>query len=154
VTYTIATGDVLTPQERLPGRARGWKKGRVYAYALDVLDADGRPTMRLILNDAAAGPRVSARASEVLRLEPAPATVLLTTAASFDKVEAYPDTLLALLKPHHVVLGHWEDFFRSADNAPRIVRGTDGPSLVRRLQLPGAPPWSALAPGGVLRVLF
>ena len=154
VSYTIATGDVPNPLRELPGRARGWKKGRVYAYEVDVLDGNARPLVRLVVNDGAAGSRVSARASEVFRLEPAGRTVLVTTAASFANVDGYPERLLTLLKPDHVVLAHWEDFFRSPAKTPRIVRGTDGQELAKSLDLAWKQKWSALEPGAVLRVYF
>ncbi len=153
-SYTIATGDVLEPRTELPRYAREWKKGRVYAYELDVLDARGNPALRLIVNDAAAGPRVARRASEVFQLDPARSTVLITTAASFEKVAEYPELMLSILRPQHLVLGHWEDFFRSPADTPRIVRGTRGAKLANRLNADSTLRWSALEPGAVLRVYF
>lgn len=153
--YTFAKGDVLVPARGLPRTAAGWKMGRVYAYSLDLLDAAGAVACRFVIQDAAASPRVVARANGVWRADdPAPATVTIISAANYDRVDAYPDSLLALQQPGHVVLGHWEEFFRSPEKALKRVRGIRGRDLVQRMQRVVGNRWTALAPGATLRVVF
>ena len=81
------------------------------------------------------------------------ATLALITAANFDRVKDNPETLLSLLRPQHVLLGHWEDFFRSPEKSWRLVRGIDGRALVNRVQAQVGNAWTALEPGAVLRLI-
>jgi hypothetical protein len=151
---TWAPGDVLTPLNALPRTAAGWKMGRVHGYTLDLVGDDGTPACRFIIGDAAASARVVARNHEVWRREtPARTTVAVLSAGNYDRVEAYPDTLLALVKPGHVLVGHWEEFFSSPEKPWKVVRGIDGRDLRRRLDARVGDRWSALEPGAVLRFL-
>jgi Beta-lactamase superfamily domain len=150
---TYAPGHVKEPGNGLPRTAAGWKMGRVYAYALDLLADDGSVACRMILNDAAASPRVVAHASALWAREArARATVSIISAANYDRVRAYPDSLLSLLRPQHVVLGHWEEFFRSPEKDWKRVRGIVGTDLRRRVEAKVDTAWTALEPGAMLRV--
>ncbi len=151
---TYAPGDIWKPATGLPRTAAGWKMGRVYAFALDLIADDGSVACRLLAHDAAASPRVVARASAVWAREaPARATVAIISAANFDRVDSYPDSLLTLTRPSHVVLGHWEDFFRSPEKEWRRVRGIVGKDLIRRVEQRVDTNWSALEPGATLRIV-
>ncbi len=152
---TIADEDQHEPRRRLPRSVHGWKKGRVLAYAIDVgLRADS-VDVRLFMHDAAASPDVIRRAAAVLNTMPeARHTIAIIAAANFDQAHAYPDILLAHLAPEHVILGHWEDFFRSPEKSPRIVRGIKGRELVRVVERFQGARWTALAPGATLRLRF
>ena len=151
---TLSSGDAPTPLERLPRKASNWKMGRVYAWTLDMRDGVGGTACRVIMQDAAAAPMVVARAAAVWSTEQhAGATLALITAANFDRVKDNPETLLSLLRPQHVLLGHWEDFFRSPEKSWRLVRGIDGRALVDRVQAQVGNAWTALEPGAVLRLV-
>ena len=152
---TIADGDQHAPRRRLPRSVHGWKKGRVLAYAIDMGMRTDSVDVRLFMHDAAASPDVVRRAAAVLETMPrARHTIAIIAAANFDQAHAYPDILLAHLAPEHVILGHWEDFFRSPEQSPRIVRGIKGRDLVRIVERFQGAQWTALAPGATLRVRF
>lgn len=151
---SYSPGEVKTPANGMPRTAAGWKRGRVLAYALDLVAADSSTACRVFVHSAAASVQVVRRASDLLRHEaPARATLTIVSAANYDRVSGYPDTLLRRLTPRHVVLGHWEEFFRSPEKSWRRVRGIDGNALRERVQAQVGNHWSALEPGAVLRVL-
>lgn len=150
--FTFSPGAVRAPRQSLPRTAAGWREGRTFAYALDLAGPDGRVALRVVLHDAAATPPAVQRAAAAWGPTAAP-TVVIMSAANYDQVPDYPGSLVAALQPAHVLLGHWEDFFRSPEQPPRVVRGIEAPELVRRLTR-AVQPWSALEPGATLRLLF
>jgi hypothetical protein len=154
-SLTIAPGHERTPRRTLPRTVHGWKMGTTYAWAIDVLGADGTVRYRLLYHDAAAGGDVQRRAAEVVRALPvAQHTVLMMTAANFDQPGDYPDILLATLAPQHVLLGHWDDFFTSPERPERVVRGIDARELVARLRPFLGDRWSAPRAGAVTRFVW
>ena len=127
----------------------------MYAYAIDVLDRDGRVGTRIVVHDAGASPDVVRRAVAVIGTMPtARSTVLIITAANFDQEPSYPDILLASLAPEHVLLGHWEDFFRSPEQPERVVRGIHGRRLIAIVQRYQGDRWTALRAGATLRLRY
>ena len=155
-SLTIAPGHQRTPRRTLPRTVHGWKMGTPYAWVVDVRqrpDPSAAVAVRLVYHDAAADADVQRRAAEVMAtMPPAHVTVVIMTAANFDQANAYPDVLLAHLTPQHVLVGHWEDFFRSSSRPERVVRGTNAEALVRRLTPFVDTRWSAPRAGAVTRV--
>ncbi len=153
--HVIARGNVAAPRSSLPRGLFGWKLGRVYAYAIDLLDPDGVVGSRIVVHDAGASPEVVRRAVAVIgTMPPARSTVVILTAANFDQAPSYPDVLLASLAPQHVLLGHWEDFFRSPEKPERVVRGIRGQQLIDIVQRFQGDRWTALRAGATLRVRY
>lgn len=151
-SITIAPGHQRTPRQTLPRTVHGWKLGTTYAYAIDLLDANRTVAWRLVYHDASAGAEVQRRAAAaVAGMPPARQTAVIMTAANFDILPHYPDVLLAHLAPQHVVLGHWDDFFRSSERSERVVRGIHAPDLVARLTPYVGDHWSAPRAGAVTR---
>lgn len=149
---TIAPGHQRTPRTTLPRTVHGWKMGATYAYSIDLLDADRRVAWRLVVHDASAGPAVQRRAAQIMTgLPPAANTAIIMTAAGFDQVPLYPDILLAHLAPQHVLLGHWDDFFRSSEAEERVVRGIRARALIDRLTPFVGMRWSAPRAGAITR---
>lgn len=154
-TLTIADDQLHAPVARLPRSVHGWKQGEVLAYVIDLESEPDSVDVRLFIHDAAAGPDVVRRAVGVLgTLPPARHTIVVIAAANYDQAQAYPDILLAHLAPDHVILGHWEDFFRSPEKSPRIVRGIRGAELVRVVERFQGSRWTALSPGATLRFRY
>ncbi len=155
-SITIAPGHQGTPRRTLPRTVHGWQMGTPYAWVVDVRrtpDPASAVAVRVVYHDAAADADVQRRAAEVIAALPAAhATVVIITAANFDQANAYPDVLLAHLEPQHVLLGHWDDFFRSSDKEERVVRGTNAEALVRRITPFIGHRWSAARAGTVTRV--
>lgn len=152
-SITIAPGEQRTPRTSRPRTVHGWKMGRVYAYTIDILDDTGATGLRLFFHDAAAGPDVQRNAGQIIAaMPPARTTVAILTAANFDLAPLYPDILLAHLAPQHVILGHWDDFFRSSEKHERVVRGIRAPALVDRLTPFVGDHWNAPSAGAVTRI--
>lgn len=150
--FTFSPGSTRTPRTTLPRTASGWQEGRTYAYALDLMNAEGQVALRVVMQDAAATPPAVQRAAAAWGPTAAP-TVAIVSAANFDQVRDYPDAVVTALQPAHVLLGHWEDFFRSPEKPARVVRGIRASTLVQRLA-PMRSQWTALEPGATLRVVF
>lgn len=151
--YVVARGDVRAPRTSLPRGMFGWKLGRPYAYAIDLLDDTGAVSCRLFYHDSAADPNTVRNAAAAMRAMPAARrTIAIMTGANFDQAAGFPDILLAQLDPAHVVVMHWEDFFRSPDRPVKVVRGTDATVLRDRLErfVPGR--WSAVTAGATIRM--
>lgn len=151
--YTIAAGQQPEPRNSLPDRARQWKMGTVLAWVVDIHDDRGNVVLRLFLHDSAAPRDDMLRAAAVVHtMPPARATVAMIIPANYDNAAGYPDVLLATLQPDHVLLAHWEDFFRRPSQPLRIVRAIDGDAFADILQKFVGTRWSALAPGAVFRI--
>jgi L-ascorbate metabolism protein UlaG (beta-lactamase superfamily) len=99
-TYAMDAADPQTrPWEKL--HLRELRSGQTYAYVIELLDGD-RVAHRIYYNDAAAAERPVPEGSYDLAI---------ICMASYDFVRGYPEWLLARLKPHHVLISHYEDFF-------------------------------------------
>ncbi len=153
--HVIARGEFTTPAASLPRGVFGWKLGRVYAYTIDILAGDGTIGARIFVHDAGAPADVVRRATEVIATLPrARNTTAIVTAANYDQSPLYPALLLERLAPDHVLLGHWEDFFRSPEKPERVVPGIRGTSLIQIVQRVQGDRWSALQAGAALRVRY
>ena len=74
--------------------------------------------------------------------------------ASFGQVDDYPEAIVRQLRPHTVVLGHWESFFRSPDRPLQAVPLTDTKAFALRLTdaLPEGARWYTPRPDATLRI--
>jgi Beta-lactamase superfamily domain len=126
----------------------GYKEGTSYNFIIDFLDATGKITYRIFSHaGAAADAPIGFPTAELLREHPV--DLLLLCSANYDQAKAYPDDLITLLRPSHIVLAHWEDFFTPMPQLrkhPKVVPMTNVPSfvkLVKKLmqtnQIQGAP---------------
>jgi hypothetical protein len=143
---TLMSGHRRRPRTSLPCNAYGWKEGQTLAYVIDLLEADGSVALRLHYQDAASTPPLGFPPPSVKDVD-----AVLLCAASFDNVRDYPGKLFDRVRPRAVVLAHWEDFFRSVDAPPLVVRGTDGKVLAKRLDGLGVP-WHTPYPGARIRL--
>lgn len=152
-SWTIAAGRYTADRTRLPHTVHGWRMGEPLAWTIDILDERGAVSLRIFHHDAAARLDIVRNALDVMRTMPKAAhTVVIMTAANWDQPSAYPGALLATLEPDHVVLGHWEDFFRSPAKKPKVVRGISAPELIKEVERFVGLKWSVLAPGATLRI--
>lgn len=131
--YTFADGRVESPRSSLPRTARGWLKGEVYAWLIDVIAPDSTPLLRFYYQDAAAD-------SQFVVLPPMAGRdargvdVAILCVGNYGEVADNPQVLLGALQPRYVILSHWEDFFRSPLDPLRVVPRTDTRELVARLR--------------------
>jgi hypothetical protein len=131
--YTFTSGTVDSDLDSLPRTAAEWKLGEPYSYIIDVLDDRTRePVFRIYFQDAPSEPPLGFPPIEVLAERPVDLVVLC--AATSSNVSNTPDSLLRVLNPRHVMLGHWEDFFRSQTLPAQLGPGTDLDALRESLQ--------------------
>src|SRR5256714_3888060 len=141
-SYTFTNGSVDVDLDSLPHTAAEWKLGEPYAFIIDVLsDRTRAPVFRIYFQDAPSEPPLGFPPVEVLAERPIDLAVLC--AATSSNVSNTPDSLLAVLKPLNVMLGHWEDFFRAQTLPLRLGPGTDVEALRTSLRksLPASTGW-------------
>jgi L-ascorbate metabolism protein UlaG (beta-lactamase superfamily) len=147
------SGSVDEDLERLPRTAYGWKEGQTLAFLIDFLDTDGHVRVRLHYQDAASNPPNGFDPPP--DSDPAePVDVAILCVASYGQVDDYPEAVVHQLQPHTVVLGHWENFFRSPDLPLEAVPLTDTKTFVLRLTdaLPAGGRWYTPRPDATLRI--
>lgn len=140
-------------RESLPLTGWGWCLGEPLSYIIDLLDDLGHPVFRIFFQDAASKP-LDVVLPPFTGIDQHPVDLAIVCAGNFKKVEGYPTMLLAALRPKYVIVGHWEDFFHAQGDVPTPVRLTDTRELAARLDRLGAGRWTALVPGGQVRVEY
>ncbi len=118
------------PLDHLPHFAYGWVEGQTFAFLIDFMEGD-RPVFRIHVQDAASQPPLGFVPRSLLAERRVDLAIL--TAGGFSQARDYPEGLLRDLEPRHVMIGHWEDFFRGPDEEPLVVRLTDMDELLTRI---------------------
>jgi hypothetical protein len=108
---TLYSGAAEVPRREAPSSAAGWLDGPTLAYLLDFLQPDGTVALRLYYQDAVAQAPWGFPPATLLAERPVDVAILAP--ATFDQVDWHPEALVEHLRPRWVLLGHWEDFFRS-----------------------------------------
>lgn len=125
--------------KRCPTRARHWRIGQPFTYIIDFLAGpeENAPTVfRIHYQDAATNSPVGFPPAGVENIDMA-----ILCAPSFEEVLDYPESFLRRTCPKHIIVGHWENFFRSYEKPPRTVPFTDVQwfiRLVKKHMPPGA----------------
>jgi len=139
------SGSVDTP--RVARTAWDWKEGQTLAYLIDFLADDGTIAYRVHYRDSASnepcGKPPSLPPPDDRRVD-----LAVVCVASFDEVENYPTWAIEALQPRHVLLVHWESFFRSPDRSLAPV-----PLLNTKAFVAGIPvgtSWTTLKPGATM----
>lgn len=151
---TIAPGDADTASRRLPANAWEWLMGQPYAYLIDALDADGRTVFRIYYEDAAARAPDDGLPPPLPAADQHPIDVAIICVGNHEEARDYPSALLAALRPRHVVLAHWEDFFRSPLAPPKLVPGADPRELAEQLRRKVGEAWTTPGVLGSVTILF
>lgn len=128
---TLYQGTTDRPLAAEPTRADEWVDGPTYAFLVDFLDARGRVEFRVYYQDAVAAPPRGLAPEKLVRERPVDVAILVP--ATFDQVDWHPEALVLNLRPRWVLLGHWENFFASADGETRSLPLTDVPHFRSRL---------------------
>jgi len=145
------------PLTALPTRAYGWKEGQTLAYLIDFLGADGETVeFRVHYQDAASNARHGfppplPRPDDKRRVD-----LAIVCMPGFDQVKDYPEAIVEWLKPRHVVIIHWENFFELLPDdrtGLRTVPTEDAEGFLARLQavLPEGADFKLPAPGAWMR---
>ncbi|MBT8405448.1 MAG: hypothetical protein KJP18_16415 [Gemmatimonadetes bacterium] len=117
------------PLEREPRSASEWVGGDALSFLFEVLDSSGSVVRRIYVQDAVSeGPYgfVPEGTDSV--------DVAVLVPASFEEARWHPEAVMENLRPRHVVLGHWEDFFEPVSVDPDPVPGTNLARFVERLR--------------------
>lgn len=101
-----------TPMATVPRTAHDWLEGETYAYVIDVLDASGRPQMRVYYNDSASTYPLGFPPPAMQTPDDAPMLTILTAPGHKWETD-YPGRILSYLSPDYALVGHWEYFFSS-----------------------------------------
>lgn len=120
----FAPGDVTEEACTPPTRMDLWKEGRTLGYLVDFLDpVTDEPLYRVYYEDSPAGSpvgQVPARWLTGKRVD-----LALLCVGTYDEVDGAPGNTLASLAPRYALGGHWEDFFRGADEQPQAIAFLD-----------------------------
>lgn len=141
-SYTFTIGAVEADLDSLPHTAAEWKLGEPYAFIIDVLADRTRETVfRIYFQDAPSEPPLGFPPVSLLAERRIDLAVLC--AATSSNVSNTPDSLLAIIRPMQVIVGHWEDFFRSRSLPPQVGIATDVAAFRQSLsrELPESTPW-------------
>ena len=90
---------------------------------MDFLDADGSVAFRVYYQDAVVQAPLGFAPEALMAERPVDAAILVP--ATFDQVDWHPEAFVENLGPRWVLLGHWEDFFRSPAKSTRSLILTD-----------------------------
>lgn len=95
------------------------REGHTFAFVIDLLSARGEPRFRIYYQDAMSPP-----GQGIPHLEPGddhPYDLAVLCMASYAYVRDQPQAILGHLHPRHVLVTHYEDFFRAGDRPVRFV---------------------------------
>ena len=144
---TLYDGERTTPMPRPPVSAEEWLEGRSYAFLVDLLGDDGRRLARIYYQDAVP-------AAPYGMVPPAgedSVDVAVLVPATYAEVDWHPEAFVDDARPGHVLLGHWENFFRPPRAEPEPVPFTLLADFRRRLEraMAGRGGWHLPLPGTV-----
>jgi hypothetical protein len=108
--------DWTTPFEQ--HKLRDFCGGQTFAFIIDLKRGD-TIQYRIYYNDAAPAAPLGIPSDALSGEHPYDLAILCM--ASYDFVKQYPAKLLAAIKPRHVVLSHYEDFFSKSEGRWRFV---------------------------------
>ena len=123
-SYLFSSGTLDADLDSLPHTAAEWRLGEPYAYIIDVLSPATRaPVFRIYFQDAPSEPPLGFPPDDLLAERRVDLAILC--AATSSNVSNTPDSLLTVLKPGQVIVGHWEDFFRQQTRQILVSPGTN-----------------------------
>jgi L-ascorbate metabolism protein UlaG (beta-lactamase superfamily) len=131
--FTLADGIVAHPRTTPPRRLRHFQAGEVFNYLIELRGPSG-VTFNVFYLGA------PAPLDEHLECLPPAGTcidVAIILAPTADNVRGYPEEHLAVMKPRHVVLSHFNTFFKDDPDQQLTLAGVDFvkmPKLSRDVQ--------------------
>jgi ribonuclease BN (tRNA processing enzyme) len=114
-------------RDTLPKRASHWVPGQTFTFIIDFLAADGETVdFRIHYQDAASSPLKGFPPEGICNID-----LAILCAASYHEVTDYPGRFLEKVKLDHIIIGHWENFFRSYSKPPRSVPFTNVKKFIK-----------------------
>jgi hypothetical protein len=96
------------------------KAGNTFAFVIDLMSSDRKRTLFRIYYQDAANPK--GRGAPVLDAgDDKPFDLAVLCMASYTFVRQHPESILGAVKPGHVVIAHYEDFFQDRAYPVRFV---------------------------------
>lgn len=117
--FTVSTGTVDEPLNQAPERPSDYFAGMTWAYLIDLLDDKGEVVLRIHYMDAVAGSENSSIPADLLQERSV--DIHIACVPGFAYVDDYPEWAIEQGEAGYVLLGHWEDFFRSRDKRLKPV---------------------------------
>jgi hypothetical protein len=105
--------------------------GDTLAFLVDFLEG-GRPIFRVYFQDSPTNGTRGYVHPDVLAERGVDLAIL--GAGAFNQVADHPDGILRNLRPRHILLGHWDDFFAPVSAGVRSLPFHPFDDLVRRLE--------------------
>ena len=102
---------------------RSFRGGETYAFVIELRDA-GREKYRIYYNDSAGLPAGDTAGGVDLAI---------LCMAQWNWVRGYPRQLLGALKPRHVIVSHWDNFFIKRETGSKFVPNLSNRSSARFL---------------------
>lgn len=148
----LMKGEVKADLKRVPRWAWGWKEGETLAYLIDFLGPQGAIDFRIHYSDAVT-PDSAGFPPHFAADDAHPIDLAVLCVGSGQVTEGYPEMFMAAVKPRHVILGHWEDFFRSAVKRPRRLHSSHIKAFIAEVEvdLPPGGDWLLPKPGALYR---
>lgn len=123
------TGHEEKPLARPPEFAGQFVEGQPLSYLIEFLDAQERPIFTIFYQDCASTGGVGAPT-----IAHRPVDVAILCVPGWDNVDGYPEEILVRLRPKHVVLCHYDDFFQDPDAEMRFLFHADTEEFLREAQ--------------------
>lgn len=115
--YHYAEGHVEEEQCNPPQRMDAWKEGNTLSFLVDWLDPQtNEPVYRVYYQDAPTDLPTGLPPDVVLTGKRVDLALLCV--GSSDSTTNAPGPTISALNPRYVIGGHWEDFFKPADEKP------------------------------------
>lgn len=108
----LMKGRIEQELPRAPRSAWFWKEGETLAYLIDFLDGDGQVDYRIYYCDSAT-PDSTGFPPTLPQDENRRIDLAILSVGSAYALKEYPETFMQAWHPRQVLLGHWENFFRS-----------------------------------------
>jgi L-ascorbate metabolism protein UlaG (beta-lactamase superfamily) len=148
-----APGCANTPRTKLPERAVDYPEGPPLVFLVDFLDAPhGKPAFRVYFQDVPSDGVLGKVPEELIRERAVDLALLCVGTWNLVEHQDAP-TIIRNLRPQHVMLGHWEDFFRDQSLPPSPAPAQPVGEFyeavqreLRALHCPGPPTLSLPAP--------
>ncbi|MFB0515641.1 MAG: MBL fold metallo-hydrolase [Candidatus Neomarinimicrobiota bacterium] len=116
----VMRGEVKEGLKAVPKCAWAWREGETFAYLIDFLSPEGSIDFRIHFQDATShyplGAPPDFAPQDTHRID-----LAIVSVGSWFQVPDYPGAFLRNHQPRHVILGHWENFFRSPLKPPRQI---------------------------------
>jgi L-ascorbate metabolism protein UlaG (beta-lactamase superfamily) len=112
-------------------KAKDWKEGQTVAYLVDLMAEKGI-ALRLFIQTSSCNP--TAGFPPIQEIARRKVDVAMLCLASYGNISLYAEAILNYTAPKQTVFIHWEDFFRSYDKSPRLVRATKVNAFFPRIE--------------------